>query len=420
VKQGQTIMRDGSLMDRFARIMTGMALPLASGVFSGCSSHSHAQQASGPLVVPATRVVQRDLSNSVTLTAEFEPFYEVDVMAKEAGYVRHMLVDIGDRVKKGQLLATLEIPELRADLTKSKSEVQTALDEKAVSQGDVRRATAADQIAELSYNRIMDVSKKEPGLVPMQEVDLAHSHALEAEAQVSSAQQRVQASESRYQSAIADTAHEAALVDYTRIVAPFDGVVTQRYASDGAMIQAGTASQTQAMPIVKVSQNNVLRLMLPVPEDSVTSVHNGQTVTVNVPALHRTFEGTVTRFADRLQMSTRTMTAEVDVKNPQLQLIPGMYAKVKLDTADAKDAVVVPPDAIDGIGDNQKVFVLDNNGILHSRKIHTGLQTPQFIQVLSGLGEGEVVVTGRFSDLRDGESVKPRFEDSLPSASPAS
>ena len=97
------------------------------------------------------------------LTAEFEPFYEVDVMAKEAGYVHHMLVDIGDRVKQGQLLATLEIPELQADLTKSKSEVQTALDEKAVAQGDVRRATAADQIAQLSYSRIMDVSKKEPG-----------------------------------------------------------------------------------------------------------------------------------------------------------------------------------------------------------------------------------------------------------------
>ena len=149
-------------------------------------------------------------------------------------------------------------------------------------------------------------------------------------------------------------------------------------------------------------------------------MHNGQTVTMNVPALHRTFEGTVTRFADRLQMSTRTMTAEVDVKNPQLQLIPGMYAEVKLDTANAKDAVVVPPDAIDGVADNQRVFIFDRNGTLHSRKIRTGLQTPQYIQILSGVHEGEVVVTGRLSDLRDGESVKPRFEDPMPAASPGS
>ena len=221
-------------------------------------------------VVPAAKVVRVDLRNTVTLTAEFEPFYEVDVMAKEAGYIRHMLVDIGDRVQQGQLLATLEIPELQADLVKAKSDVQTASAERAVARGDLQRAQAGAQIAQLSYNRIQDVSKKEPGLVPLQEVDVAHSHNLEADAQVSAAQQRVQAAESRYQSAVAGLAHETALVEYTRIVAPFRGVVTQRYASEGSMIQAGIASQTQAMPVVKVSQNDLLRLMLPVPEENVS------------------------------------------------------------------------------------------------------------------------------------------------------
>ena len=240
-------------------------------------------------VVPAAKVVRVDLRNNVTLTAEFEPFYEVDVMAKEAGYIRHMLVDIGDRVQQGQLLATLEIPELQADLVKAKSDVQTASAERAVARGDLQRAQAGAQIAQLSYSRIQEVSKKEPGLVPLQEVDVAHSHNLEADAQVSAAQQRVQAAESRYQSAVAGLAHETALVEYTRIVAPFRGVVTQRYASEGSMIQAGISSQTQAMPVVKVSQNDLLRLMLPVPEENVSSIHNGQHVTVVVPALNRTF-----------------------------------------------------------------------------------------------------------------------------------
>ena len=226
-------------------------------------------------------------------------------MAKEAGYIRHMLVDIGDRVQQGQLLATLEIPELQADLVKARSDVETASAERAVARGDLQRAQAGAQIAQLSYNRIQDVSKKEPGLVPLQEVDVAHSHNLEADAQVSAALQRVQAAESRYQSAVAGLAHETALVEYTRIVAPFRGVVTQRYASEGSMIQAGIASQTQAMPVVKVSQNDLLRLMLPVPEENVASIHNGQHVSVVVPALNRTFDGTVTRFADRLQMSTQ-------------------------------------------------------------------------------------------------------------------
>jgi RND family efflux transporter MFP subunit len=371
-------------------------------------------------VVPAARAVRVDLNNSVTLTAEFEPFYEVDVMAKEAGYIRHMLVDIGDRVKQGQLLATLEIPELQADLVKAKSDVQTANAERAVAGGDLQRAQAAGQIAQLSYSRIQDVSKKEPGLVPLQEVDVAHSHNLEADAQVSAAQQRVQAAESRYQSAIAGLAHETALVEYTRIVAPFSGVVTQRYASDGAMIQAGIASQTQAMPVVKVSQNNVLRLMLPVPEDNVVSVHNGQQVTVNVPALNRTFDGTVTRFADRLQMSTRTMTAEVDVKNPQLTLIPGMYAQVLLGTAEAKGATAVPPGAVDGTGDNQRLFVVDSAGVVRARKVRTGIQSPQYVQILSGVDVGDIVVTGRLSDLHDGQKVRPLLANADAAPAPLS
>src|SRR5580658_9314045 len=357
---------------------------------SGCSHSAVSEGTASVPVVPAARVVRTDLRNSITLTAEFQPFYEVDVMAKEAGYIKHMLVDIGDRVKEGQLLATIEIPELQADLTKAKSDVQTANAERAVAKGDLQRAEAAAQIAQLSYNRIQDVSKKEPGLVPMQEVDVAHSHNLEADAQVSAALQRVQAAESRYQSAVAGLAHETALVEYTRIVSPFRGVVTQRYASEGSMIQAGIASQTQAMPVVKVSQNDLLRLMLPVPEENVSTIHNGQHVTVFVPTMNRTFDGTVTRFADRLQMSTRTMTAEVDVKNPQLTLIPGMYAQVMLGTAEARNANAVPPGAVDGTGDNQKLFVVDRNGVVHVRKVLTGIQSPQYIQILSGASAGDV------------------------------
>jgi RND family efflux transporter MFP subunit len=385
---------------------------LSTALIWPLSACSHSAASAGAMeapVVPVVKVVRADLANSVTLTAEFEPYYEVDVMAKEAGYIRHMLVDIGDRVKQGQLLATLEIPELEADLAKAKSDVQTANAERAVAQGDLQRAQAAAQIAQTSYARIQEVSQKEPGLVPRQEVDVAHSQSLEADAQVSAALQRVQAAESRYQSAIASLAHETALVEYTRIVAPFSGVVTQRYASDGSMIQAGIASQTQAMPVVKVSQNNLLRLMLPVPEEDVTSVHNGQQVTVNVPALHRTFEGTVTRFADRVQMSTRTMTAEVDVKNPQLTLIPGMYAEVQLGTAEAKDATAVPPEAIDGTGDNQRLFLVDSDGKVRTRRARIGIRSTQYVQILSGANVGDTVITSNRSDLQDGQRVRPLF-----------
>jgi RND family efflux transporter MFP subunit len=322
-----------------------------------------------------------------------------------------MYVDIGDHVKQGQLLATLEIPELEDDLTKAKADVQTAVAEKAAAQGNAKRAQAAEMIAHLSYGRILTVSKKEPGLVPLQEVDVAHSRDLEAEAQIAAAQQDVQAAISRYAAATAELAHENSLFAYTKIRSPFDGVVTKRYASDGSMIQAGIASQTQAMPVVRVSQNNVLRLMLPVPEEDAVVIHDGEHVTVTLSSLSKTFPGAVTRFADSVQTSTRTMTVEVDVKNPKLILIPGMYAQVQLTLANARDAVAVPVEAVDGDGNSQRLFLIDSGGIVRIRSIRTGLRSPLYVQVLSGVQPGDTVIIGNHADYRDGEKVRAHFED---------
>jgi RND family efflux transporter MFP subunit len=385
------------------------ALFLAAIACSGCTTKTSAAPQELP-VVATGRAIRTDLRNDVTLTAELEPYYEVDVMAKEAGYIRHMLVDIGDHVKQGQLLCVLEIPELQDDLQRAKADVQTAAALQSAAEQDRKRAVAAEAIAHLSYTRILDVSKKEPGLVPLQEVDVAHSRDLESEAQVASSEQNVNASLSRLEAAKAALGHETALVEYTRIVSPFNGVITQRYASDGAMIQAGTSSNTQAMPVVHVAQDDTLRLMLPVPESYVGTIHNGEAVTVTVPVLGKTLEGKVTRFADRVQASTRTMTAEVDLKNAKRELIPGMYAEVQLSLADARNAVAIPIGALDSGGSTNTVYTVDVSGVVHIRSVSTGIQSPQFVQVLSGVQPGETVILGSHSGLQDGERVQPHFE----------
>jgi RND family efflux transporter MFP subunit len=381
----------------------------AAIVCCGCTAKTSAALQDIP-VVAASRAVRTDLKNDVTLTAELEPYYEVDVMAKEAGYIRHMLVDIGDHVKAGQLICVLEIPELQDDLQRAKADVQTATAEQAAAEQDRKRAVAAGAIAHLSYTRILDVSKKEPGLVPLQEVDVAHSRDLEAEAQVASIEQNIQAYVSRLQAAKAALQHETALVEYTRIVSPLNGVITQRNASDGAMIQSGTSSNTQAMPVVHVAEDDILRLMLPVPETYVGIIHNGESVTVTVPALGRTLPGKVTRFADRVQASTRTMTAEVDLKNTKLDLIPGMYAQVQLNLADAPNAIAIPVGALDSTGGGNRVYTVDPAGKVHIRTVATGIQSPQFVQVLSGIQPGEIVILGSHSGLQDGARVQPHFE----------
>jgi RND family efflux transporter MFP subunit len=385
------------------------ALLAAAAACTGCTTRTSAAPQEVP-VVAASRAVRMDMRNDVTLTAELEPYYEVDVMAKEAGYIRHMLVDIGDHVKAGQLLCVIEIPELQDDLQRAKADVQTATAEQSAAEQDRKRAMAAEAIAHLSYTRILNVSQKEPGLVPLQEVDVAHSRDLEGEAQVASAEQNVQASVSRLQAAKSALDHETALFAYTKIVSPLNGVVTQRFASDGAMIQSGTSSNTQAMPVVHIAQDDVLRLMLPVPEAYVGTVHNGQPVSVTVPALNRSFLGKVTRFADRVQASTRTMTAEVDLKNTARYLIPGMYAQVQLNLADAPKAIAVPVAAVDGTGNGSKVYVVDSAGLVRVRTVSTGIQNPQFVQVLSGIQPGESVILGNHSGLQDGERVQPHFD----------
>src|SRR5689334_5796194 len=300
-------------------------------LLAGCSKsevQAHTAGSGEPPIVAVSKVSTEDLSHSLVLTAEFKPYQEVDVMAKVAGYVKQINVDVGDRVKQNQVLATLEVPEMADDLTRAKAAMQRSQAEVARANDELQRAEAAHQIADLSYKRLSAVSEKKPGLVAQQEIDDAKSKDLVAEAQVSAAKSALAVATEQVQVNKADVRKTQTLIDYTKVLAPFNGVVTKRFADNGSMIQAGTASQTQAMPLVRISENSVLRLILPVPESSVPTVHVGQPVEVRVPTLNRSFPGRVARFAGKLALATRTMDTEVDVSNPTLVLIPGMYAEV--------------------------------------------------------------------------------------------
>jgi RND family efflux transporter MFP subunit len=174
------------------------------------------------------------------------------------------------------------------------------------------------------------------------------------------------------------------------------------------MIQAGTASQSQAMPIVRLSQNNLLRLIIQVPESAVSRIHIGAPVNVKVASLGRSFEGRVARFSGRLNPDTRTMEAEVDVPNPALELVPGMYAYASITTEAAHDVVVAPVQAIDRKGDASTVLVVGRDGTLESRPITIGLEAPDRVEVRSGLRPDDLVVIGSRTQLKPGAPVTPK------------
>jgi RND family efflux transporter MFP subunit len=229
-----------------------------------------------------------------------------------------------------------------------------------------------------------------------------------AEAQIATAKAALAAARQGLEVSKAAEQKTQTLQGYTEITAPFAGVITQRYADPGAMIQAGTSSQTQAMPIVRLSENNRLRLVIPVPESTVALIHLGTPVDLDVQALHKAFTGKVARFSERLDSDTRTMRVEVDVENPTLELVPGMYATASIVLDSASDAVIVPVEALDHSAAKPQVFVVGPNQKVDVRAVTTGLETADRVQIKTGITSGDLVVTGNRAQLKPGLLVTPR------------
>jgi RND family efflux transporter MFP subunit len=391
---------------------------------SSCSRQESAQaqstQASETPTVAVAKAATENLTHDLVLTAEFRPFQEVDVMAKVAGYIKQINVDVGDHVTENQLLATLEVPEMADDLRRADAAVERSQADVQHAKDELQRTQASRDIAKLSFERLTEVSKKRPGLVAQQEIDDAQSRFLVAEAQVSASNSALASARQQVSVNNSDVAKVKTLMDYTRVTAPFAGVITKRFADKGSMIQAGTASQTQAMPVVRLSENSRLRLILPVPESAVSTVHIGQQVAVRVPNLSRSFPGKVARFSDKLSLATRTMDTEVDVQNPSLILIPGMYAEVDLSLARRTGVLAIPVTAVDADNENTattgahgtaaagQVMVVTPNNRVEVRKIALGLETANRVEVLSGLNEGDMVVIGGRAALQPGQEVRPK------------
>lgn len=380
---------------------------------TACSTtgDAHANQTPDVPTVAVARVTPHDLSRQVVLTAEFRPYQEVDVMSKVAGYVKKMYVDVGDRVKAGQLLATLEVPEMTDDIVRAAAATDRSSAEVRRAEEELQRAESGHQITHLQYTRLAAVMKDRPGLVAQQEVDDAQGKDLVAEAQIQAAKSALDAAKEQVRVSQAEHAKLKTMFGYTSVTAPFNGVITKRFADNGSMIQAGISSQTQAMPVARLSQNDLLRLVLPVPESAVPKIRLGSTVQVRVPSLNRTFPGRVARFSDRVDMQTRTMETEVDVPNPSLVLVPGMYAEATLLLEKRDDVLTIPLTALAGTNEAPLAYVVDPQNRIAIRHIAVGLQTADRAEVVSGANTGDLVVIGNRAQLKEGETVRPKLTE---------
>jgi RND family efflux transporter MFP subunit len=398
------------------RCLTVLAALFAIGILASCGEKVSAKGPENSGVntqrVPEVGVIQvarTNLARMLVVSSELVPFQQIDVYAKESGFVRQLSVDYGTHVKEGQVMAVLEIPELEMQIQEDAAAIKDAASEVTRFQNEVSRVEAQHKVSHLQYSRLDQVAQLKNGLVAQQEVDDWRGKDLAAESQVAAAQSTLQAAQSQLDRAKAKERHDQILFDYAKITAPFTGVVTKRYANKGTLMQSGMNSSTQALPLVQLSEDDLFRLVIPVPESYVPDIHVGDPVQVRVASLNRTFPGKVTRFSVDVEEDTRTMHTEVDVPNPQRLLMPGMFAEATLTLNRNNRVLVVPPEAVNIKGDDRSVWVVSPSHKVEERPVSIGMETPDDEEIVSGLKEGELVAVGDRSRLRGGETVQPKL-----------
>ena len=389
-------------------LVAGMMFPVLAAIVA-CdfkSQHPGANAAEIPSAKVAA-AMRGDIAHTLSLAGQFQPYQVVDVHPKVTGFMVKINVDIGDRVRKGETLAVLEVPELNAQLKGTVFEVERAKDDLLRAQHEIKRAEAIHSALHADYERLLETSKAQPGLIAQQELDDAQSKDLSSESQVDAAKAAAAAAQQHAEVAHTDNDRVQAIQNYTNVVAPLDGVIVWRYADTGALIQSGTNSNEQDIPIVRLSQSGLLRLRMPIPENDIQFVHIGDPMQVRVDAIGRSFTGKIVRFTRDVNFETRTMETEIDVENQDLSISPGMYANTEMQLARASNVTTIPVEALVLKGNREAVYSLDASNRIHIRTVDVGLQGSKLAEIKSGLKPGDRVVLGGQENYTEGEQVSP-------------
>jgi len=389
--------------------LIGVAVAAVCLISLGMLSRRQNHTASAAAVTRAAiaTVKREPISNTFAAAGEFIPYQEVEVHAKVTGFIRKIMVDIGDRVKEGQVLAVLEVPELEAQVEGAEAGVRHSQTEIERAREELNRDEANHQAIHDACRRLKQAATARPGLVAQQEIDDAVAKDRASEAQVAAAKAALATAQEQLGISKASRSQVTAMSAYSRIVAPFSGVITWRYADTGALVQAGT-SNTNAQPVVKLAEVDTLRLRVPVPESLAPSIHIGSNADITVQATGEHFTGRVSRLTNSLDRSTRTMQVEADVPNRQYRLDPGMFAKVVLQVRHDASALTLPVQAVNRSGDKATVLFVNPQNRVEMRDILTGIEDGNRIEVQSGLAEGDRVVIGNLSAFHAGQMVDPR------------
>src|SRR3984893_7312882 len=350
-------------------------------------------KADSPPRVEVVRPRRVTVAQRLQTNATLEAFEETDLFAKVSGYLSDVRVDIGDHVKAGQVLAVIDVPEMKQELAEAKAQLESKRSslESARRQLDHNKANLALQNA-LSKDR--DQLGEGRGFISDRTLDQVHATAEIAKADFGVAEANRDLAANQVDVAAATVEKIKTLLAYTQIVAPFDGVVARRQVNRGDLVQAATATGTtpSAGSLFTVQRIDTIRVFCDVPENDVPHLHVGDPAIVKPSGFDgKPFIGKVTRFSLRLDPETRNMRTEIDLPNPEERLYPGTYAEVSLEMNRHADALTVPTAAVGSDGDGNFVYTITDNRITRLA-VKTGLTDDSRIEVTAGLSEETPVV----------------------------
>jgi RND family efflux transporter MFP subunit len=371
----------------------GALLPLAAGVAYGASQHNTQdrqvlrtteQQRDFVPTVRVAKVRAADSTMTIALPATTLAFAAANIFARANGYIETRKVDIGDHVKAGDLLAQITAPELDHQI----AQAQATLSQ---NQATLQQTQASRDLAQVTHDRDSNLVKK--GWVTPQQGDTDRLTLQAQQSAVAVAESNIEAQRALIRALKQQKAYQS-------VVAPFDGIITQRNVDTGSLVQAGTTFMFTLMQI------DVIRIQVYVPQDAAFGVAPGVDAVVRVPEMpDRTFPGKVTRIAKALAPGTRTLLTEIDVPNPDGALSPGVYCTVELHIPRKTPSVLVPADAVVFNGDGLQVAVAEN-GSAHFHKVKVVRDFGTEVEVRDGLKPGDEVILRPMVNLADGSKVQ--------------
>src|SRR5712692_2195471 len=355
--------------------------------------------------VQVTLPERHEIFREVSMPASIEAFEQTTLYAKVSGYLKWIKVDIGDRVRKGEIIAEIDVPETVAEYAGSEAEVERAKANTGNAEAELQRAKAELELKKITYERLKSIRDQEPDVMPQQQVDEAKAQYDVAGAMLNVSESKIKVARSEVSRAEAAKARLDTLKEYTTIRAPFDGVVIKRHVDRGALIQHAS-SQTNVSPVVTVARVDTLRVFVDVNEPEVPFVKRGNPVTVAVDALPgKVFEGTATRFTTTLDPKTRTMRTEIDIPNRSGELRPGMFGSVRLALERRENALTVPASALISEGGKSYVYTVADSKARRV-EVKTGFDDGIRVEIVEGLsGSDQLIVSGK-SGMKDGTPVK--------------